>query len=119
MPQEEVTNNRPKNYSKFRRTLSFGYCTDGDFFEQRVKDGELVAVAYIETIQIPNYADPKDYPVWDSKKALAEEIKNKMNIPAFYVYNIKSCNFFYIMPVGTDKILKLSKLEYINFLKHL
>ena len=119
MPQEEITDNRPKNYSKFRRTLNFGYCTDGDFFEQRVKDGELVAVAYIETIQIPNYADPKDYPVWDSKKTLAEEIKNKMNIPAFYVYNTKSCNFFYVNPVGTDKILKLSKLEYINFLKHL
>ena len=83
------------------------------------KDGKLVAVAYIETIQIPNYADPKDYPVWNSKKALAEEIKSKMNIPAFYIYHNESCTFFYIIPVGTDKILKLSKLEYINFLKHL
>ena len=123
MPGEELTNNRPKNYSSFRRYPNFpSYCfmTDGDFFEQRKWKDKLVTVAYFETIQIPEGCNPLDYPVWDSKKALLDDIGRKMRIPCFVVWHNSKCNVFYVMNWDSqDKIIKMYGDEYKRFIENL
>lgn len=52
--------------------------TDGDFFEQRFKDGRLVSVAYIETIQVSSVENAdKIYLSEGLKKHYASKLKPK------------------------------------------
>ena len=121
-PQTEVTNNRPKDYSKWHRYPNLPYwCyqTDGEFFEQRIVNNEMTVIAYIETLEIPYYKSPSDYPIWDSKKALAKQIASRMNIPAFYVWHTKDCKVFFVKNVTCDKIIKMYEKEYKEFIKKL
>lgn len=120
MPQNEITNNRPKNYSKWHRILpDWCYNTDGDFFEQRIQDGKLTAIAYIETVQIPDNKKPDEYDIWDHKKRLAEQINKVMGIPCFYVWHYANCKTFFVQRVGSDKIVKMYENEYKEFIKKL
>ena len=122
MPQIELTDNRPKNYSKWHRSPNLPewcYLTDGDFFEQRKIEDVLKAIAYFETIQIPQYAIPEDYPIWDSKKALAEQISKQMDIPAYFVWHYPDCKIFFVNKLNSTNIIKMYEPEYINFLKNL
>lgn len=119
MPLEDITNNRPSNYSLWRRSLRIGYCTDGDWFEQKVIGNKLVIVAYIETIQIPNGKSPLDYPVWDSKVCLAEEISDKMNIPSYYIWHNKDCSHFFVQNSKSNKIIKMFENEYKQFIRNI
>ena len=121
MPQEDLTSNRPKNYSIWHRQLPFWcYQTDGDFFEQRKdKEGHLKAVAYIETIQIPEHSNPLDYPVWRSKKALAEQISGSMGISGYYVWHYPNCNIFFVQNVEKNNTIKMYENDYIEFIKRM
>lgn len=121
MPNCEVTNNRPSNYSSFRRNTFPNFCfvTDGDWFEQRSLGDKLVTVAYIETIQIPIGSDPVDYPVWDSKVALLNSIRDKMGIPCFVVWHYSSCMVFFVKAWEVSGFIKMYRTEYIDFIKNL
>jgi hypothetical protein len=120
MVNTELTGNRPNNYSLWHRTLKSNmFMTDGDWFEQRVKDGKLVSVAYIETIQLSNLDAYKSYPVWRSKKELCNEITTKMQIPSFVVYHDTDCKNFVIINVVTGQIAKFDEDRYKDFLKGL
>jgi len=121
MPKEELTNNRPGNYSHWHRERLPGWCfnTDGDWFEQRKKGDTLVVVAYIETIQIPLNSLPDEYPVWDSKINLAKEINDKMFIPCFFVWHYPDCSYFFIKRIGKDHYIMMKENDYINFIKGL
>lgn len=125
MPREEITNSRPNNYGVFRRKcirediLKYCYMVDGDWFEIRFIDGKLRVVAYVETIQIPNDKTYLDYPVWEAKRFLAEEISKGMGIPAFIVWNTKDCKIFFVNEIGKDKTVKLSNLGYTQWIRKL
>lgn len=124
MPKEEVTNNRPSNYSQWRRKkgdadLNFCYMTDGDWFEQRMVDGELVSVAYIETIQIPNVFVPENYPVWNSKIALIRDIHDKMGIPCFVVWHTSDCELFFVQKYPKKDYVKLDQKTFVAFIRGL
>jgi len=120
-PQEEVTGKRPTAYSLWHRTLPEEcYMTDGDWFEQRVLDGDLKSVAYIETIQVPSLrnADQK-YPVWKSKKELSLEIQRKMNIPAYIVWHNEECTRFLVRKISESTAREMNQTEYRRFIKNL
>jgi len=121
MPQNEITENRPPNYSKWHRENLPPDCfmTDGDWFEQRKHNGKLCAVAYIETVQIPKHKTYRGYPIWESKQALAEQIQEQMGIPSFFVWNTQDCKWFYVKGVGRDQIIKMNTIEYKNFIEGL
>jgi hypothetical protein len=118
MPQKEITNKRPTNYGYWHREKLSRWCyqTDGDFFEQRFNNEDLTAVAYIETVQIPTGTTPEQYPIWESKVALANEITKKMQIPGYFVWHYENCKIFFVQRIGTDYIMKLSENEYRNFI---
>ena len=120
MPQDEITNNRPSNYSSYRRYPNFPkwcYMTDGDFFEQRFNDeNQLAAVAYIETVQIPTGTKPDQYPIWKSKQSLTKEIAHKMGIPGYFVWHYPNCKIFFVQDVTTDYVMKLSENDYRFFI---
>jgi hypothetical protein len=121
-PQEEITGARPTNYSSWHREALPRKCymTDGDWFEQRVEKGDLVSVAYIETVQVPlvDGAD-KEYPLWRSKKSLCQEIKDKMSIPVYIVWHNSACNDFLVLKLGEARAKRLCEPEYIEFIKGL
>jgi len=120
MPLKEITNNRPKNYSRWHRTLpSWCYQTDGDFFEQRKHNGSMVTIAYVETIEIPMGKNHVDYPIWDSKKALLTDIKNKMSIPCFVVWHYPNCKTFFVMKWGNNNTMKMCEQDYKSFILNL
>lgn len=100
-PQKELTNKRPTNYSNWHRAVLPRWCyyTDGDSFEQRMDNGNLITVAYIETIQVPPlFIDSAqcEYPLWPSKKALMMDISEGMKIPCFVVRHKPSCDLFFV-----------------------
>lgn len=119
-PLEEITGERPTFYSQWhRRALPQRcYMTDGDWFEQRVIGAKLVSVAYIETIQVDDVEGADiNYPVWRSKKALNDEIEQKMNIPVYVVYHNPQCSDFLV--VGKTLKERMSEEEYKEFIKGL
>lgn len=121
-PQEEITGKRPLNYSRWhRRVLPRDcYMTDGDWFEQRVKNGELVSVAYIETIQIDTVEEAdKRYPLWKSKKSLTPEIGKRMGIPAYVVWHNPECTDFLVLRSTETKPKRMNESEYKEFIKNL
>lgn len=120
MPSQEITNNRPKAYSSWRRNVNGGcYCTDGDYFEQRKIDGIFKVVAYIETIQIPDIDKYGDYPLWLSKSSLCKDIREKMEIPAFVVYHTEDCDWFVVRDTTGFEYSKLNDEQYKEFLRGL
>lgn len=123
MPMDERTGKRPKNYSIWHRNKLPEWCkmTDGDYFEQREIDGELRAVAYMETIQVSdvNAAQMGRYPVWPSKDALCKEIQRKVKIPSFIVYHNPKCDDFLVFSYTNHVYTRMTEEEYINFIKGL
>ena len=127
-PQRELTGKRPSNYSAWHRTKLPKWCyhTDGDWFEQRVANGKLVAVAYIETIEIPplfiNNAQ-REYELWPSKKALVADIYNRMNIPCFIVRHTADCTNFClsrVTPTGAEtEAIVMNEAKYISWILNL
>lgn len=121
-PQEEITGERPSNYSRWHRQALPVECymTDGDWFEQRVKNRELVSVSYIETIQIATVeqADTR-YPLWKSKKSLSLEIEEKMGIPAYTVWHNPDCTDFLVLRITETKPKRMNKDKYVEFIKNL
>lgn len=122
MPQEEITGGRPGNYSSWHRRVlpKDCYMTDGDWFEQRLKDGKLTAVAYIETIQVPSVdrAVKGEFPVWSSKKSLCSEIEEKMAIPSYVVWHNAECNDFLIARITElTNPKRMNEERYVIFLK--
>jgi hypothetical protein len=121
LPQEEQTNNRPKAYSKWHRDMlpSWCYQTDGDFFEQRLIDGVLQTVAYIETIQIEKPWERYDqYPLWSSKESLITDIAAR-GWKSYVVYHNKSCSEFTVVKWRPRGIRKFNVDEYIRWVKSL
>jgi len=122
-PLEEITGKRPTNYSKWHRppTLpSWCYMTDGDWFEQRVRNGKLISVAYIETIEIDNPSEgDKTHPVWKSKKSLLLEIQEKMDIPSYIVWHNAECTDFLVLRISETKPKRMNQNEYKAFIKSL
>lgn len=121
-PQKEITGKRPTDYSKWHRgALPKEYfMTDGDWFEQRIKDEKLCSVAYIETIQVSIVDDAdKNYPVWPSKESLCNEIEEKMGIPAYIVWHNSSCTDFLVLRITESNSKRMSQKEYIEFIKTL
>jgi len=121
-PQEEITERRPTNYSRWHREAlpEWCYMTDGDWFEQRVIEGELKAVAYIETIEIEKPGEGnKSHPLWKSKRALCLEIERKMGIPAYVVWHNAACNDFLVQRITETNPRRMNKEEYIEFIKNL
>lgn len=122
-PQNEITDRRPSNYSKWHRfpTLpEWCYMDDGDWFEQRIINGKLMSVAYVETIQVKVVEDAhKDVLVWAAKKRLAKEIGTKMNIPAYIVWHNKECTDFLVLNLLEKAPKRMASEDYINFIKAL
>lgn len=124
-PQSEITNKRPTNYSKWHRANLPDWCyhTDGDWFQQRMNNGRLIVVAYIETIQVPplfiNSAQ-SEYPLWPSKKALMIDISEAMQIPCCVVRHTLDCKLFSlsrITPSGEEtEATVLDEQQYKKFL---
>ena len=127
-PQRELTGKRPGNYSAWHRDKLPKWCyhTDGDWFEQRLVNGKLVAVAYIETIEIPplfiNNAQ-REYKLWPSKKALIADIYNRMGIPCFIVRHTADCTNFCVSRATStgDEIeaLVMNEANYIEWIQKL
>ena len=108
-PQQELTNKRPTDYSKWHRppTLpDWCYHTDGDWFEQRKCEGDLLSVAYIETIRLrPEFSiesAQRRYELWASKYALMRDIYLRMGIPCFVVRHTPGCVKFSVARFTTD-----------------
>ena len=127
-PRGEISNKRPTNYSKWRRNLfkDTYYVTDGDWFEQRLVNEKLVAVAYIETIEVPplfiNNAQ-HEYELWPSKKALIADIYNRMRIPCFIVRHTVDCKTFCVSRAtsagGETEGIVMNEAEYIAWILNL
>lgn len=121
-PPEEITYKRPTNYSTWHRQALPRECymTDGDWFEQRLKDGKLISVAYIETIQIDIVEEAdKRYPLWPSKKSLSLEIAEKMSIPVYTVWHNPDCTDFLVLRITGTKPKRMNKDQYVKFIKNL
>jgi len=121
MPREEITGERPSNYSKFHREIlpEWCYMTDGDWFEQRWINNEFKLIAYVETIQVPSLEDDPDriYPVWSSKKGLCGKIEAKMGIPAYVVWHNEACTKFFVQRALIEaKGRTMNQSEYIDFI---
>lgn len=94
--------------------------TDGDWFEQRIRNGELQAVAYIETMQVPNVKDAHiNYKPWTSKQKLCQEIQEKMHIPAYYVWHNLECTDFLVLKTDETTPKRMTEKQYVLFLKTL
>jgi hypothetical protein len=94
--------------------------TDGDWFEQRVKNGEFKSVAYIETIQVPTVDRANEnYPLWSSKRSLCLEIERKMGIPAYIVWHNAECNDFMVQRISETTPKRMSEEEYKQFIENL
>lgn len=121
-PQEEITGERPSNYSRWHRRALPSWCsvTDGDWFEQRTKDGQFKAVAYIETIQVSvvDGAD-KAYPPWPSKMSLCKDIKNRMGIPVYVVWHSPRCDDFLVLKIGKTQAKRMNEQQYGEFIRGL
>jgi hypothetical protein len=94
--------------------------TDGDWFEQRKKDGEFKSVAYIETIEVPivENAD-KNYPPFRTKIPLCREIQEKMKIPAYIVWHNSDCTEFLVLRFGETTPIRMNADEYKKFIENL
>ena len=127
-PQRELTGKRPTNYSAWHRAKLPEWCyhTDGDWFEQRLVNGKLVAVAYIETIEVqPLFINnaQREYKLWPSKKALIADIYNRIDLPCFIVRHTADCKTFCVSratPTSdeTEAIL-MNETEYIAWIRNL
>lgn len=124
-PQKEVTDKRPTNYSQWHRANLPEWCyhTDGDWFEQRLVSGELIPVAYIETIQIPPLfiqQAQQEYPLWPSKEALLKSIYNHMDLPCFVVRHTADCKSFCVSRINSNgqetESLIMTEEQYKNWL---
>jgi len=122
-PQDEITGQRPKNYSLWHRPPNLpGWCfmTDGDWFEQRKKGEEFKSVAYIETIKVKSVDNAHiTYPVWRSKKSLILEIEKKMGIPAYVVWHNPDCTDFLVSRLSENIPTRMNAEEYVIFIKKL
>ena len=124
-PQREITNKRPTNYSKWHRAKlpEWCYLTDGDWFEQRLVNDKLAAVACFETIEVPPlfiHDAQEHYELWPSKRALLHDISQGMQIPCFVVRHTPDCKLFSlsrITPSGEETEAKvLDEQKYAAFL---
>ncbi|GAI34031.1 unnamed protein product [marine sediment metagenome] len=99
-PQNEITKRRPSHYSEWHRYPNLPkwcFLVDGDWFEMRVRDGQLVPVACFETLEVSGlfiYNSQREYPLWQAKIALYLHIKQKMGIPVFIVRHTPDCKLF-------------------------
>lgn len=130
-PQDEVTKVRPGNYSAWHRhpTLPrWCYQTDGDWFEQRLCNGNLVSVAYVETIQLPDSYCAKmasakcDYPLNGNKWAVMREISDIMGIRCFTVRHTPDCKHFSVAEVASGregKSVVMDECQYKAFIQGL
>lgn len=124
MPQDELTDARPTNYSKWHREKLPRWCyvTNGDWFEQRSIDGKLATIALIETIEVPGGRNTetadKEFPIWQSKKALLENAEKEWNVPTFIVWHNPSCTEFLVQRIGQPPV-KMNEQEYRAFLMNL
>jgi len=130
-PQQELTKTRPANYSVWHRypTLpKWCYHTDGDWFEQRLCNGQLECVAYIETIELPASYSTKmkfaqyEYELWAHKYQLMKEIHRKMGIRCFVVRHTPDCGYFSVAEInnsGEQKAEVMDEFIYKHFIQGL
>jgi len=129
MPQKEITQRRPTNYSEWHRhpTLpNWCFLVDVDFFEMRRKGDQIVPVACVETIEVgPLFIHnaQMEYPLWDAKIALYGYLKQKLTIPVFIVRHTPDCKLFSVARLtesGRETEAKvMSEDEYKDLLLHL
>lgn len=89
-------------------------------------NGKLVAVAYIETFEVPplfiNNAQ-QEYELWPSKKALITDIYHRMGIPCFIVRHTADCKTFCISrstSTGDEtEAIVMNEAEYIALIQSL
>lgn len=128
-PQNERTEERPANYSKWHRYPNLPHwChhTDGDWFEQRKCEGEFPCVAYIETIELPPDEPIEraqyDYPLWQSKGGLMDQVEQGMQIPCFVVRHTEDCSLFSVAQVTNKhegRAIVMNEDEYKDFIQNL
>lgn len=122
MSRNEITNERPTDYSKWHRTLP-NYCKaqDIDWIEYRIKDEEPTPVAIIETGR------------WNRSNFVGNQIlitrgiAEKLGIPVYFVeYSIDKKNYdknvFKIQNLDDlyeNNTRIMSNVEYSNFIKQL
>lgn len=125
MPREELTNNRPLNYSHWHRTLGKRYyALDADWFEMRGEKGELCIVAIIETMQIPDSKlekANKNYPLTKFKANAYRIIVNSISphVPFFTVWHNKECSRFLVFDYDKETLMLYEEREYVQFIKSL
>lgn len=122
-PQRRFKRVKSERYSDWHRypTLpKWCYMTDADWFEQRLKDGQLRTVACIETIEVGvvDSAD-KDYPLFRSKKPLYQEMEGKMGFPVYIVWHNPECTDFLVLRITETKPKRMNESEYKEFIKGL
>lgn len=122
-PQQRFKRVKSERYSDWHRypTLpKWCFMTDADWWEQRVKNGQLRTVACIETIEVKvvDSAD-KGHPLFPSKKPLYQGIQEKMGIPVYIVWHNPDCNDFLVLRLGETKAKRMNEQEYKEFIKGL
>lgn len=129
MPQREITQGRPTNYSRWHRypTLpKWCYLVDADWFEMRERDGRLIPVACIETMEVGALFirnAQREYSLWDAKIALYKYIKQKLGVPVFIVRHTSDCKLFSVARLtdggGETEAKVMSEDEYKELLLNL
>lgn len=128
-PQEEITGGRPTNYSRWHRYPNLPracFVVDGDWFEMRKRDGQIVPVACFETLEVGPMFIPdaqREYPLFPAKVALYTYLKRKLGIPVFIVRHTSDCKLFSVAELtesgGETEAWVMSVVEYRDFLVHL
>ena len=111
MTNIERTNERKLDYSNWRRQLKSGeYCMDLDWVEVRYPNNKLKVVALIET----------KFRGRETKfqKEVMLYFADKMSLPAYTVV-YGNLTTFIVIDLKTNKSVKMTEQEYLNFLKTL
>ena len=115
MSRNEITSERPTDYSKWHRTLS-DVCKvqDVDWVEYRIIDGEPVIKAIIETGR------------WDRTKFIGNQIKvtkiiaDALGVPCYFVEYSIDKQVFKVKELKDDTSERImSETEYRNFIEGL
>lgn len=118
-PQDEIRYRRPLTYSLWHRKALPPHCymSDGDWFELRIRNGEMKIVAYFETIELPVMRSIDQLPLWDITKGVALAVSKQFHIPVYIVWYNQACTTFIVESLPSNLRQKFSEEEYISFLK--
>ena len=130
MTREEVTNNRPSDYSNWRRNTNFGNVINVD--DMLVRNGlwlesnyDNKVLCFIEDIQTERTIKNIDWETVVEEKdphvPILRNISERSNIPTYVVYH--NCwnldhKFFKIFDITSEENILVNEDQYIDFIKN-